>query len=402
MEKISERIKKFNKKLLSKEVSFKYKLMAENPFEFFRGTCHLFYEDLSKYDDLPYSPINWISGDLHIENFGSYKGDNRLVYFDINDFDEGLLAPIAWELARVITSIFVAFDALKITDKQALEAAQLFLKKYAQILSDGKARYVEPRTATGIVRQFLETVADRKTKTLLKKRTKYKKGKLVLDKGDKKQLEINKNLKKQLIEHFEPWMKSNNQPPNHYQVLDVCFRLAGTGSVGARRYMFLIQKIKTPEKFMLIDMKAATPSSLQPYLKIHQTKWRSEADRTIFIQKIMQNISPAQLSKMEFNNESYVLKEMQPMEDKINFELLENSFSNVCRAIDAMGLLTASAQLRSVSRQGSCSTDELIAFGQDISWQKRIIDYSLKYSKEVNKYFKEYKKSFQKGEMKKD
>jgi uncharacterized protein (DUF2252 family) len=397
---IGERIRKFNKKLLPKEVNYKYKLMAANPFGFFRGTCHIFYEDLSKYLDFPHSPVNWISGDLHIENFGSYKGDNRLVYFDINDFDEGLLAPIAWELVRVITSIFVGFDALKITDKQALESAQLFLKKYAQVLCEGKARYEEPRTATGIVKRFLKTVADRKTKTLLKERTKFKKGMLILDKGKRKELEIDKKLKKQLIEHFEPWMKSNNQPPNNYQVLDVCFRLAGTGSVGCRRYMFLIQKIKSPQKFMLIDMKEATPSSVKPYLKIHQPKWASQADRTIFIQKIMQNIAPAQLSKMDFNEESYVLKEMQPMEDKINFEILENSFSDVCRVIDAMALLTASAQLRSVSRQGSCSADELIAFGGDESWQKQIIDYALDYSKQLNGYFKEYKRAFQKGEMK--
>jgi hypothetical protein len=70
---------------------------------------------------------------------------------------------------------------------------------------------------------------------------------------------------------------------------------------------------------------------------------------------------------MEFNKESYVLKEMQPMEDKINFKILENSFSDVCSVIDTIGLLTASAQLRSVSRKASCSADELIAFGQDIS-----------------------------------
>jgi hypothetical protein len=30
---------------------------------------------------------------------------------------------------------------------------------------------------------------------------------------------------------------------------------------------------------------------------------------------------------------------------------------------------------------------ELIAFGQDISWQKRIIDYALEYSKRVSKNF---------------
>ncbi len=74
-------------------VQIKYKLMTENMFRFFRGTCHLFYEDLSKTNTIPPAPLTWICGDLHLENFGSYKGDNRLVYFDLNDFDESILAP---------------------------------------------------------------------------------------------------------------------------------------------------------------------------------------------------------------------------------------------------------------------------------------------------------------------
>jgi uncharacterized protein (DUF2252 family) len=49
--------------------------MTENAFRFFRGTCHLFYQDLAPAQPLPLSPLAWICGDLHIENFGSYRGD---------------------------------------------------------------------------------------------------------------------------------------------------------------------------------------------------------------------------------------------------------------------------------------------------------------------------------------
>ena len=77
----------------------------------------------------------WISRDLHRENFGSYKSDNRMVYFDLNDFDEAILAAAAWEAARIKTGIFVAFEALNIEQKGALNMAQLFLKKYASILA---------------------------------------------------------------------------------------------------------------------------------------------------------------------------------------------------------------------------------------------------------------------------
>ncbi|MEP6726109.1 MAG: DUF2252 family protein [Bacteroidota bacterium] len=92
-----ERIKAFNEGRLEDMLQVKYAKMAENSFCFFRGTCHLFYEDLSKEKDFPTSPNAWICGDLHLENFGSFKSDNRLVYFDLNDFDEAVLAPAAFE-----------------------------------------------------------------------------------------------------------------------------------------------------------------------------------------------------------------------------------------------------------------------------------------------------------------
>jgi len=101
MSNLSDRIQLFNKDLLPDKVQLKYEAMTENAFRFFRGTCHLFYEDLANAAPLPLSPQAWICGDLHIENFGSYKGDNKLVYFDLNDFDESVLAPAAYELARI-------------------------------------------------------------------------------------------------------------------------------------------------------------------------------------------------------------------------------------------------------------------------------------------------------------
>src|SRR5471030_1795892 len=98
---IYERIQKFNAPLLPNVVKLKYEAMAENVFRFYRGTCHLFYEDLSQMNQLPPSHLTWLCGDLHLENFGSYKADNKLVYFDLNDFDESILAPANWELARM-------------------------------------------------------------------------------------------------------------------------------------------------------------------------------------------------------------------------------------------------------------------------------------------------------------
>jgi uncharacterized protein (DUF2252 family) len=359
-------------------------------FRFFRGTCHIFYEDLNANNSLPPSPVCWICGDLHVENFGSYKGDNRLVYFDLNDFDEAILAPVLWEIVRMITSIFLAFDSLKITDKEALQAVNIFLETFTKTLAAGNARYIEPQTATGIVKKFLTLVSERKQSELLNDKTKLIKGQLRLDKGLNKHLKINKQLKQELIDNFIPWMKSNNAPPNDYQVLDVCFRIAGTGSVGVERYLFLIQKIKNPKKFMLVDMKQSTVSSLLPYTNIKQPAWESEADRIISVQKRMQNVSPALLSKIMFHKQPYVMQEMQPTKDRINFELIQNDFKNVCCVMTDMAVITASSYLSSSGRQGSSIADDLILFAQSSDWHKAVIEYSLAYMQRVKNDYKNF------------
>ncbi|MFM6845202.1 MAG: DUF2252 family protein, partial [Dolichospermum sp.] len=101
---IKTRIEKFNNGRNPELLKLKYKKLATDPFSFFRGTCHLFYEDLYENSGMNLAPLTWICGDLHLENFGSYKGNNRLVYFDINDFDEAVIAPCTWEIVRFITS----------------------------------------------------------------------------------------------------------------------------------------------------------------------------------------------------------------------------------------------------------------------------------------------------------
>src|SRR5579863_614553 len=110
---VVKRIQTFNKGRLPDMLDLKYQAMRTNVFAFYRGTCHLFYQDWPTDTPLNHAPATWICGDLHLENFGSYKGDNRLVYFDMNDFDEAVLASANWEISRMLTSIFVGFDSLK-------------------------------------------------------------------------------------------------------------------------------------------------------------------------------------------------------------------------------------------------------------------------------------------------
>jgi uncharacterized protein (DUF2252 family) len=387
---IPERIKEFNKERLQQYCTLKYKLMSQSPFIFFRGTCHLFYEDLAKETNLPKSPLTWICGDLHLENFGSYKGDNRLPYFDLNDFDEAVLAPAVWELSRMVTSIFTGFDSLKINLNEAKTAADLFLKTYSATLAKGKSKYIEPETAKGIIKIFLDNVALRKQKQLIKERAAIKNGKLNFVIDNVHLYKLDRKLKKELLDYLAQWMKKNMSKQYGYKILDSAFRIAGTGSVGVKRYVFLVEKMQAEKKYLLVDMKQATRSSVQPYLETPQPAWVSEAERVVAVQGRMQNVSPAFLSSTVFKKEAYILKEMQPIADKINFLVIKDKYKDIKRVIEDMAMLTASAQLRSAGRQGSAIADELITFGQDKNWQKAILDYALNYSAQVKKDFSEF------------
>lgn len=403
MSTIPERIKEFNRNRLPQFTALKYEIMAEDPFRFFRGTCHLFYEDLNKAASFPSSPVIWICGDLHLENYGTYKGDNRLIYFDVNDFDEGLLAPAAWEVVRMMTSIFTGCESLGINKKEIRQIADLFLRTYAHHLSTGKPRYLEEETATGIVKTFLQRICERKQKELVRQRTEEgKNGRLQLRVDHVRFFPIDKALRKELMAHVNQWMQKSPQLKGRYQAIDACFRVAGTGSLGVHRYVYLVRNTDDAKKHLLIDMKEARPSAVLTWLaiarpEISQPKWASEAARVVAIQQRMQNINPALLSTTIFHDVPYVMKEMQPTDDKINFLTVKDRYRDIACVVEDMAFLTASAQLRSAGRQGAAIPDLLIDFGQDSHWQAPVLEYATQYAAQVKKDYQEYFTAYKAG-----
>jgi len=377
-------------------VGVKYKFMRENLFRFYRGTCHLFYEDLAAATDFPAGPLGWICGDLHLENFGSYRSSNDQVYFDLNDFDEALLAPVTWEIVRLATSIFIGFESLEIGEEKAMKMSKLFLKTYTATLLTGKPDYVESAMARGIICDFLSKVGKRKQRMILDKRTVFRKKKLQMVTASPKHFKIEDKLRTELYEHVNAWLKIDENSPYNYKVIDGVFRLAGTGSVGLQRYAFLLKSLnETGFKHILLDMKEASPSSLAPFIVAGQPSWSSQANRIVSIQRKMQNRCPALLSTSEFRGKSFIMQEMQPTKDSIDFKELIDRYRDMYSVIDSMAMLTASAQLRSTGQDGSAITDELKRFAGDPAWQEKILIYAQQYAAKVKAYYGDFLQDYQ-------
>ncbi len=110
----------------------------------------------------------WGQGHSDFPDFAQFLV--RLVYFDLNDFDEGVLAPLAFDLTWMVVSIFVAFASLGIDEKKARHMGRLFLTCYANTPKNGKADYIEPKIAKGLICDFLTAVSKCKQKDILNKK----------------------------------------------------------------------------------------------------------------------------------------------------------------------------------------------------------------------------------------
>ena len=386
MNNVIERIKNFNADRDPNYLALKYKAMSHSAFRFFRGTCHLFYEDFIKELNWRDASKAWVCGDLHLENYGTYKGDNGLVYFDMNDFDEAILAPATWEIARTVTSIYLAAIDLKLTSAKADIIANNFLDTYITILQKGKSIVVERPTAKGILKQLIDQVSARTNKTLIKERTIIKKGSLQLLIDNKRAFALNEEKKKAIQQFFEEWSKQHH--PKKYNFIDTAYRIAGTGSIGIPRYVMLLQKRKD-KNYVLVDMKQAKTSSLIPYIKLKQPKWNNEAERVVDIQKMVQHVSPAFIKPVLFEQKYFVLKQLQPTADKMDLVLCKGKLNKLETILQTMAEVAASGQLRSSGRKKSSTADELIELANNHKqWRNALLSFAKSYSKKVQKDYK--------------
>jgi len=103
-------------------LALKHKIMAEDPFTFLRGTFYRWAQTWpSICPDLAKAPTVLAVGDLHVENFGTWRdGEGRLIW-GINDFDETHPMPYTNDLVRLAVSADLAIKTkhLKISTENA-------------------------------------------------------------------------------------------------------------------------------------------------------------------------------------------------------------------------------------------------------------------------------------------
>jgi hypothetical protein len=129
-------------KVVDKDLDKKHVDMASDPFKFLRATYYRWAKMFPKVcEDLQDAPKVRSVGDLHIDNFGTWKDKLGRLIWGVNDFDEAYKLPYTNDLVRLMTSANLLRDQnhLKIGLKDANEAV---LDGYKQGLKDGGKPFV--------------------------------------------------------------------------------------------------------------------------------------------------------------------------------------------------------------------------------------------------------------------
>lgn len=346
----------------------KYLLMATSSFSFFRATAHLFYAH-ARILGLPPSPVSWICGDLHVENFGAYKGNNRVEYFDINDFDEACFGPLSADIVRLAASIMLACEEMPLDvpsqDKLALQA----LEAYKAALMQGKAYWCEHKTSVGAIKSLFEQIKSRKRVDFLNARSIVKRRLRTISLDGQRYLPCGP-LDEKPAAFAKIFAKFAEPEPRYYEFRDVAFRVAGLGSLGLRRYMILLRGKGDPDKNQILDAKAGNPSSAATLLPKRQPKWATEAERVVALQHRLQAVPAAGLTAIRISRHDYVLRELQPAEDRLKLSGLVKSaskdHSTLGQVFEHMARMAAWSHLRGAAREGADGPDVMMKFAQKL------------------------------------
>lgn len=111
--------------IIDADLTFKHQKMSADVFSFMRATFYrwvdLWAENCS---DLAKAPIVLAVGDLHVENFGTWRDREGRLVWGVNDFDEAFALPYTNDLVRLAVSAHLAISAnhLEIWPEEACEA----------------------------------------------------------------------------------------------------------------------------------------------------------------------------------------------------------------------------------------------------------------------------------------
>lgn len=351
-------------------IPIKYGRMLDSPFAFFRGSAVIMAADLAPTPVTGFTAM--LCGDAHLSNFGLFATPERKLVFDINDFDEAYVGHWEWDLKRLATSVVVAARENGISDKRCRSLAEATAMAYAKAVeSFSQASTLDMwyyHVDAQKVQRLFDTASSKRGRrrskaTIAKARTRTQNRTLeeLTEKIDGERRFISnppllvpfreyqpeteivgtENIKSLIQEAMAgAWQQYLNSLSDErrfllqrYQIVDGALRVGGIGSVGTRCIILLLEA-RNQDDAIILQLKEAGPSVLEPYATIEDE--RSPAERVVAAQRLIQASSDMFLGwhggDRSFRN--FYWRQLKDMKGSVDIEKLDEkslkTYSKLC------------------------------------------------------------------------
>jgi hypothetical protein len=129
-------------RIIDKDLTLKHQHMAADVFQFFRATYYRWAQRWpSVCEPLATAPKVLGVGDLHVENFGTWRDAEGRLIWGINDFDEASELPYTTDLVRLAASAHLAISGAKLAISRG-DVCDALLEGYIAGLKKGGCAFV--------------------------------------------------------------------------------------------------------------------------------------------------------------------------------------------------------------------------------------------------------------------
>jgi uncharacterized protein (DUF2252 family) len=299
-------------------LAIKWGRMAASPFGYFRGAVPVMAADLAACGSTGYEIQ--IAGDAHVRNLGAFAvSDDRLV-FDVNDFDETYVAPWEWDVKRMAASMILAGREADNPDARSREAVLQFVASYRRsMLECSKMTYIEVARRQALREKVADPVNDAlhkaETDTPLatrEKLTELVRGKRVFHERPPLLRRVSRPKARAVLAAMRTYRETLAPDLRHlfdlYRPVDVGFKVVGTGSVGVRDYVVLLEG-SSEKDVIFLQFKEEPPSAYAPYVRSTAPPM-NEGQRVVCGQRLLQAESDLLLGWTAIEGRDYLVRQL--------------------------------------------------------------------------------------------
>jgi uncharacterized protein (DUF2252 family) len=325
----------------------KLKRVSMSPLGFFRGSAPLFYELWASgrgLENMERGGAGALVGDMHLENVGAYRTDDDAVTFGLNDFDDANRGPLWLDVVRLATSVLLAGRSFSASGSETLSLVRVLLTAYRESLFGREG----PREFPVPVAALCDRARKRTRKMLLDERAPEIRGKRMFMRGERyfdlSQEEL--AAMPALVASFRDALGA--RAPHHaktWTVIDTAFRIAGTGSLGRRRYALLLGSQDGNAR--IFEFKEEGPSSTQSMTGPSPI---SGAQRVVEAAFALTSTPPRQLAALPPHPlGSFIGRKLSPEEDKLDLATMHMG-PKLSSVVGLVGNLLGHAHRRAADR----------------------------------------------------